>query len=143
MELLTTNVMDTTGLDPATAKAAIGHVLLFLRSEAPLGHVSEFIDRVPGAREAMEAAAARDDGGVTAAIEGMTSLMGRGRVETNILAGKLLNLGLDETQIKELVNQILGRAEGVVGPEGATKIRALLPALDERFDRTDNATHAA
>jgi len=48
MELLTTNVMDATGLDPTIAKAAIGQVLLFLRSEAPLGHVAEFIDKCRG-----------------------------------------------------------------------------------------------
>jgi hypothetical protein len=143
MELLTTNVMDATGLDPAIAKAAIGQVLLFLRGEAPQGHVAEFIDKVPGAHEAVEAAAAHGDGGVTAAIEGMTSFMGWGRADTNILGGKLVNLGLDEKQIKGLVNQILGRAEAAVGAEGAAKIRAILPSLDERFDRKGSATHAA
>jgi hypothetical protein len=30
-----------------------------------------------------------------------------------------------------------------VGTEGAAKIRAILPALDERFDRKDSASHAA
>jgi hypothetical protein len=143
MELLTTNVMDATGLDSAIAKAASGQVLLFLRSEAPLGHVAEFIDKMPGAHEAVEAAAAHGDGGVTAAIEGMTSFMGWGRADTNILAGRLMNLGLDETQIKGLVNQILARAEGAVGAEGAAKIRAILPALDERFDQKDGSAHAA
>jgi hypothetical protein len=143
MELLTTNVMDATGLDPAVAKAAVGHVLLFLRGEAPQGHVAEFIDKMPGAHEAVEAAASHGDGGVTVAIEGMTSFMGRDRADTNILAGRLLNLGLDETQIKGLVNQILGRAEAVIGAEGAAKIRAILPALDERFDRKGGAAHAA
>ena len=144
MELLTTNVMDATGLDPAIAKAAIGQVLLFLRSEAPHGHVAELIDKMPGAHEAVEAAAAHGDGGVTVAIEGMTSFMGRGRADTNILAGRLMNLGLDETQIKGLVNQILARAEGAVGAEGAAKIRAILPALDERFHhRADIGMHEA
>jgi hypothetical protein len=143
MELLTTNVTDATGLDPAIAKAAIGHVLLFLRNEAPQGHVAEFIDKMPGAHAAVEAAAAHGDGGVTAAIEGMTSFMGWGRADTNILAGKLLNLGLDEKQIMTLVNQKLARAEAVVGAEGAAKIRAILPALDERFDRKAGAADAA
>jgi hypothetical protein len=30
-----------------------------------------------------------------------------------------------------------------VGAQGAAKIRAILPALDERFDRKDSASHAA
>lgn len=41
------------------------------------------------------------------------------------------------------VKQILARAKAAVGAEGAAKIRAILPALDERFDRKDSATHAA
>jgi len=93
MELLTTNVMDTTGLDPATAKAAIGHVLLFLRGEAPLGHVSEFIDRVPGAREAVAAAAAelplcrgcRDAANLLSAGD---SLLRKGLAARSLRAGK-------------------------------------------------------
>ena len=65
MEKLTRDVTDVTGLEPSIAKAAIGHVLLFLRNEAPEGHIAEFIDKMPKAHEAVEAAAASGDGGVT------------------------------------------------------------------------------
>ncbi|QGM45985.1 hypothetical protein [Methylocystis heyeri] len=133
MEKLTTDVMDATGLDPSIAKAAIGHVLLFLRNEAPQGRVAEFIDKTPKAQEAIEAAAAHGDGGVTVAIEGMTSFMGRGRADTNILAGRLANLGLDERQIMALVSRIVSRAEILLGPEDAARIKSLLPMLDERL----------
>jgi hypothetical protein len=136
MEKLTRDVTDVTGLEPSIAKAAIGHVLLFLRNEAPEGHIAEFIDKMPKAHEAVEAAAASGDGGVTAAIEGMTSFMGHGRVDTNILAGRLLNLGLNQRQIVDLVNEVLSRAESVVGAEGAAKIRKILPALNERLSQT-------
>ncbi len=133
MEKLTRDVTEVTGLEPSIAKAAVGHVLLFLRDEAPGGHIAELIDKMPRAHEAVEAAAASGDGGVTAAIEGMTSFMGHGRADTNILAGKLLNLGLNQRQIVDLVNEVLSRAESVVGAEGAAKIREILPALNERF----------
>jgi len=136
METLTTNVMDVTGLEPSIAKAAIGHVLWFLRNEAPQGHVAELIDKMPAACEAVEAAAAHGDGGVTVAIEGLTSFMGRGRADTNILVGRLLNLGLREDQIRPLVEEILRRAESFVGAEGAAQIRGLLPAIDERLSAT-------
>jgi hypothetical protein len=133
MEKLTTDVMDVTGLEPSIAKAAIGQILLFLRSEAPQGHVAEFIDKMPAARQAVEAAAARGDGGLTAVIEGLTSFMGQGRADTNILVGHLMNLGLDAKQIRPLVEQVLARAEQLVGADGAAKIRGLLPSLDERL----------
>ncbi len=133
MEKLTRDVMDTTGLDPSIARAAIGYVLLFLRNEAPQGHVAEFIEKMPRAHQAIEAALARGDGGVTVAIEGMTSFMGRGRADTNILAGRLMNLGLDQKQIIGLANEILLRAEALVGVEGAARIREVMPSLAERF----------
>jgi hypothetical protein len=132
MEKLTTDVTNVTGMDRSIAKAAIGQVLWFLRQEAPEGHVAEFIDGMPAAREAVEAAAAHGDGGVTVAIEGMTSFMGRGRADTNILVGRLLNLGVKREQIHPLVEEMLRRAESAVGVEGAAKIRSLLPAIDER-----------
>jgi hypothetical protein len=133
MEKLTKDVMDTTGLEPSIAKAAIGYVLLFLRDEAPQGHIAEFIDKMPKAREAVEAASARGDGGVTVAIEGLTSLMGRGRFDTNILAGRLMNLGLDEKQIVGLIRETLSRAEDLLGADGVARIRQALPSLEERL----------
>jgi hypothetical protein len=133
MEKLTKDVMDTTGLEPSVAKAAIGHVLLFLRDEAPQGRIAEFIEKMPKAHEAVEAAAAHGDGGVTVAIEGLTSLMGRGRFGTNVLAGRLMNLGLDEKQIVGLIKETLSRAEDLIGADGAAKIRQALPSLEERL----------
>ncbi len=127
-------VIEATGLDAATAKAAIGHVLLFLRDEAPEGHVAEFIDKNRLAREAARAAAAGGDAGVTAAIEGLTSLMGHGRADVNALAGKLVNLGLSEGQIIALATEIVNKAETLIGADGAAKLREALPALAQRLE---------
>jgi hypothetical protein len=132
MEELKRRVVDATALDPAVAKAAIGHVLLFLRDKVPGGHVAEFIDKMKGAREMVDAAQAASDAGVTQAIEGMTSFMGHGRADLNILAGKLSNLGLTEAQSERLLTEILSRADVLIGADGVAKIRAILPALNER-----------
>jgi hypothetical protein len=134
METLTTNVMNVTGLDPTVAKAAIGHVLLFLRDKAPEGHVAEFIDKMPQAHEAVAAALATGDT-VTVAIEGMRSFMGHGRPDLNILAGRLEGLGLSEDQIRSLLNEVTLRAETLIGPEGVERIKQILPALEERSSR--------
>jgi hypothetical protein len=132
MEELTTRVVEATSLEPSIAKAAIGHVLRFLRDKVPEGHVAEFIDKMPGAREAVAAAGATGDGGVTQAIEGLTSLMGHGRADLNILVGKLANLGLTPSQSERLIEETLLRAESLIGEEGVAKIRAMLPALADR-----------
>ena len=139
MEELITRVATATALDPAIAKAAIGHVLLFLRDEAPEGHIAEFIDKMPSAREAVAAAAASGDGGVTAAIEGMTSFMGFGRADLNILSGKLMNLGLSENQIERLLDEVLARAETLIGRDGVARITSMIPALAERYGSAGGA----
>ncbi|MGJ0505882.1 MAG: hypothetical protein ACR652_01850 [Methylocystis sp.] len=132
MEQLTDRVVQSTSLEPSIAKAAIGMVLMFLRDEVPEGRVAEFIDKMPGAREAVAAAQAKGDGGVTQAIEGLTSFMGHGRADLNILIGKLANLGVTEEQCRRLLEETLTRAEALIGPEGAAKIRAMLPEMAMR-----------
>jgi hypothetical protein len=132
MEELTRRVIDATALEPSIAKAAIGHVLLFLRDQAPGGRVGEFIDKMPGAREAVAAAQATGDGGLTQAIEGMTSFMGHGRADLNMLVGKLANLGLTPSQSESLLEETLSRAEALIGPEGVANIKAMMPELAAR-----------
>lgn len=139
MEVMTTGVATATGLDPAVAKAAIGHVLLFLRDQAPESRMAEFIGKMQFAAEAVEAAAATRDGGLTAAIEGMTSFMGYGRADLNILYGKLTNLGLDEAQIRRLLNEVLARAESLIGKDGVSKIMQIIPALAERVGHAEES----
>ena len=136
MEKLTSNILEATGLDPSVAKAAIGHVFLFLRDEAPQSGVAEFINKTPEAREAVDAALARSDAPLTEIIEGLTAFIGHGHVNTNILIGKLQNLGLNEKQIKDLITQVVSRSEALVGASCAAKIKELFPAIDERLGRT-------
>ncbi len=132
METLTRDVATATGLDQSIAKAAVGHVLLFFRDEVPESRIAEFIDNDPLAHEAVQAAAATWDGGVTAAIEGLASFMGHGRADLNILAGNLEKLGLTAAQTNRLVQEIMARAESLIGRDGAARIREILPALAER-----------
>ncbi|QGM99083.1 hypothetical protein [Methylocystis parvus] len=140
MEELSRRVVEATSLEPSIAKAAIGHVLRFLRDEVPDGHVGEFIDKMPGARQAVAAAQASSDGGVTQAIEGMTSFMGHGRADLNILVGKLANLGLTQAQSERLIEETLLRAESLIGAEGVARIKSLLPALAQRSGVTATNT---
>jgi len=143
MEELSRRVVETTALDPAIAKAAIGHVLLFLRDKVPGGHVAEFIDKTPLAQGFVEAAHASGDGGVTQVIEGLTSLMGHGRADLNILVGKLENLGLKDAQIEGLIKEIVARSEVLIGAEGAAKVREILPAMAERTGRVEELRRSA
>jgi hypothetical protein len=143
MDTLIERVFTTTNLDPAVAKAAIGHVLLFLKDKDATGHVGDFIDKMKTAREAVDAASTSTDGGLTAAIEGMTSFMGYGRADLNILIGKLTNLGLSGAQIEALINDVVSRAETLIGAEGAARIREMLPAMAERLGGVEGLRRSA
>ncbi len=129
METLIRDVANATGLDERVAKTAVGHV----PGPAPRKQHRAFIDKNPAAHEAAQAAAATGDGGVTMVIEGLTSLRGQGRFDLNGLAGNLENLGLTAPQITRLVQQVMTRADALVGSAGAAKIREILPALAERL----------
>jgi len=134
MEELTTNVVADTKLDPTIAKAALGLVLGFLRDKDKTGNMEIMIAKMPRAQEVIETSQFVGDGGVTQVIEGMTSFIGHGRADVNILAGQLEKLGISEAQTDALVRLILKRAENIIGAEGAEKIRNMLPALRERTD---------
>lgn len=132
MDEMFNRVEGATMLAPHIAKAAIGHVLLFLRDEVPGGRVGAFIDGSPRAKEFVSAALARSDGGVTQFIEGMTAFVGNGRWDLNALAGKLANLGLTEAQTDALLREVIARAEVLIGDEAITDLRDALPSLRMR-----------
>jgi hypothetical protein len=126
MQDFTDSLIAATGLDASIAKAATGDVLLFLRDKAPQGRVAGYISNTPQAQEAVAAAEAAEDGGLTQIIEGLTSFMGRGRTDVSILIGKLIQLGLDEKQIRTLFDATLSRGQDLIGAEGVREMRDVL-----------------
>lgn len=143
MEDLTKNVVAETKLDPTVAKAAIGLVLGFLRDKDKTGNMSVMIAKMPRAQEALDTAQYTGDGGVTQVIEGMTSFIGHGRADLNILAGQMEKLGISEAQTDALVHEVVKRAENILGADGAAKIKSILPALRERTDLPTDLRHSA
>ncbi len=115
MHTLTVNVIWATGLRREIARAAIGHVLLFLRRELPEAHIVGFIERMPLALAAVDKAAASGNGD--------------GRSKEDILREKLENLGLNETQIIALIKEIVARAKTILGADDAGKIQQVLSGL--------------
>ncbi len=101
MHTLTVNVIWATGLRREIAKAAIGHVLVFLRRHAPDAHVIEFINQMPQAHDLVEA----------------------GDIEQRSLISNLRQLGLTQDQIRALMKEIVARAKILLGEEDAAKIQ--------------------
>jgi hypothetical protein len=127
MKELLTRVCEATGLAEAAALPAIGHVLQFICDHAPAS--KELVDKIPGASQAMAAAAATSDAGVTAAIGAVKGLIGFGHMDMNILGGKLGNLGLSEKQARALLKEVFAYAESLIGKDGVAKITDAMPHL--------------
>ena len=138
MEQLIKNVAMAAGIDEGTAKTAIGHVLLFLRNEAPQGHISEMIDNLPMAREAVAAAEARSDSGVSAVIGVFDSLMGQRAVDVSVLYENLANLGLKEAQSTAVLNEVMVQTERMIGKDGVALVMSEIPSLAGRITQSRN-----
>ncbi len=123
MDELIARVSAALGVDADLAKTAVGHVLAFLAKELPEGPVNEFFEKVAGARETAEQAAAGADSGGGGLLGG---LLGGGLMG---LATKLNGLGLDMGQIHKLGHEVFGYAEGVIGKEKVQQLAASIPGL--------------
>ena len=129
MEELIQRISASVGIEANIAKAAIGHVLAFVQKEIPDGPVADLINKLPGAQEAIAAAAAAPVEGLGAALGGLGSLLGGAKGDIMALAGKLGGLGLDLGQIQKLSHEIFAHAEQLIGKENVDKIIAAIPAL--------------
>ena len=129
MDELIARISAAIGVEADVAKTAIGHVLAFLQKEFPDGPVGELLDKLPGAQEAMNTAAAAGEGGGLGGMLG--GLVGGAAGGLMGLAGKLNSVGLDMNQIRTLAKEVLAHAEGLIGKENVQKIADSIPGLSQ------------
>lgn len=122
MDELAARVSAALGVDAEVARTAIGLVLGFLQKESPNGAVAQLLDKLPGAREAIESAeSAGNGGGLGGLMGGMGGLMG--------LGVKLNGAGIAMNQIPALGHEIFAYAEAELGPEKLREIVDSIPGL--------------
>jgi hypothetical protein len=129
MEELIQRICASVGIDENTAKAAIGHVLGFVQKEIPEGPVADLVKKLPGADEAIAAAAATPVEGLGSMLGGLGGMFGGSSGNIMGLAGKLSGIGLDMGQMQKLSHEIFAHAEELIGKENVDKIIAAVPAL--------------
>jgi len=123
MDELVARVSAALGVDADVARTGVGLVLGFLQKESPDGAVAEFLDKLPGAREVIDAAesSGAGAGGLGGLLSGMGGLMG--------LGAKLNGAGIEMGQIPALGHEIFGYAETKIGPEKLREIVDSIPGL--------------
>ncbi len=130
MHPLTRDVIYATALRREIAKHAIACVLLYLRSAIPAEDTGQVVDSV---REQVTAALRNGDN--IDVIEQLVSLEEQGCSNINVLLRKLLSLGLDRSQVVQLVNVVITYTETLAGVSRANELHQILPALSEVFER--------
>lgn len=122
MDELVSQVSAALGVNEDVARTAVGLVLGFLQKESPDGAVSELLEKLPGAQEAIDTAeSGARGGGLGGLMGGMGGLMG--------LASKLNGAGLDMSQIPKLGHEIFGYAEAKVGRDKLQEIVNSIPGI--------------
>jgi hypothetical protein len=129
MEELIARVSAAVGVEAGVAKVAIGHVLEFLQKEFPDGPAAELLAKLPGADDAVQAAAAAPGGGGVGGLLG--GLVGGAKGDIMALAGKLTGAGLGMGQIPTFAKEFFAYAEGVIGKENVQKIVDQIPGLSQ------------
>jgi hypothetical protein len=118
MEDLIARIAAEAGIDPETARKAVGMILGFLQKEGPQADVDALFAAMPGAAEA---AAGGVGGGASAAIGG--GLMG--------LAGQLTSLGLGMEQMQTIGRKVFAYAREKAGDEAVGQVVAAIPGLGQ------------
>lgn len=126
MEELIARVTNRTGVDAATAKTAIGHILAFLQKEGPAAEVSRLMAALPGSEAAIaESNAAEGGGGLMGLLGGM---MGGGVMA---LGQKLISAGVPMNQMQPLGQELFAYGRETVGEDTMGPIVASIPGLSQ------------
>lgn len=112
MDELVEQISSNTGIDPETARNAIGIVFKFLLDQGKGNKVQELIKSLPGSEEAV-AAAPDVGGGVMGVFNGLTAI------------------GLGMGQIQEVTREVIAFANTHVGDDAVREIVGSIPGLNQ------------
>lgn len=125
MEELIARITNRTGIDAATAQAAIGHILAFLQKEGPADDVAHMLAALPGSETAIAESNASDDGG---GLMGMLGGMGGGVMA---LGQKLMSAGVPMNQMQPLGQELFAYGREKAGEDTMGRIIDSLPGLNQ------------
>ena len=120
MEALLARIAAETGLDPATARIAVGHILAFIQKEGEDPAVGRMISQTPGTEEAMASAGATGTGGsgggglMGGLMNAASSIGGGGGIMG--LGAKLMGLGLGIGEIRTVAEELVAFAKQTCRP---------------------------
>jgi Protein of unknown function VcgC/VcgE (DUF2780). len=121
MDDLINRIAANVGIEPDTARKAVGVILAFLQSEGPADKVKEMLTAFPGA-EALIAEAGNGGGGLLGGLLG-GGVMG--------LGSKLMGMGLGMGEISGVAKETVGYAREQGKGKEIDEIVASIPGLGQ------------
>ena len=113
MSDLFNRIAATAEISESDARSAVGHILTYMKAESDDPAVGSMIDGTPGAADALVAV-------------GDDSYSGGGIMA---LGAKLMGLGLDMGQIRQVAEELVADAKRNAGSETVDQAIASVPAL--------------
>ena len=128
IEELITRIVDSVGIDRATAEKAVGTIISFLEREAPREHVDAMMEAMPGAQDLANKEAGKGSF-IGSMVSGMGSVMGGGGVMA--LGTQLMGQGLSMGQIQGVSKQIFAFAKEKAGEDTVGAVVGAIPGLSQ------------
>ena len=125
MNELIERIVETVGIDAATAEKAVGIIMNFLLNEGPRDKVRELLARIPGG-EAYAAQAAEPAAG--GGFGGLGGLMGGGMMKAY---NELTGAGLDMAQIQAVTRETMRYARDKAGEDLVGQVVGGIPGLSQ------------
>jgi len=129
MEELLARVCDRTGLDAATARTALGHILAFLQKEGPEAEVSQLLSALPGSEALIAESNAGESGGGGGLMGMLGGMMGGGGVMA--LGQKLMAAGVPMGQMQPLGQELFTFGREKAGEDVMGPIVGSIPGLNQ------------
>jgi hypothetical protein len=127
MDELIARVTQKTGLEASVARKAIGIILAYLQKEGPAAEVSQLVEALPGADEAIRNAQGGDSGS-GGGIMGMMGAMGGGVMA---LGGQLMGAGVSMGQLQPLGKELFAYGREKAGEDVMGPIVGAIPGLSQ------------
>jgi hypothetical protein len=121
MDELIARLVANVGVDQDAAEKAVGIIFQFLLKDGPPDKVEALIDRLPGARELMEAQEGVDSSG--GGMFALGGIMGAGT--------KMMSAGLSMDQVQGVARETLAYAREQAGEDAVGEVVAAIPGLSQ------------
>lgn len=131
MDELIERITSAVGIEADVAQQAVGHMLGFLKDEAPDDKIGAMLGALPGAEDLISNVAETSSGGGGGLMGMVGGLMGGQTGDIMALGSKLMDLGIDMDGVGGIAKETLSFAQEKAGGDVVDAVTDAVPALKQ------------